>query len=180
LTDKLEAAPRLAAIVFARDEEPEPPVLAFIAAAARRGVRVAGLVQGALGDARRRDLCVRDLATGETLPIMQDLGAEASVCAVDPAAIAEAARLLQRAVATRPDLLVVNRFGRLEAEGGGMLAEIAGAFADRIALLVCLPVRYRDAWNAFAGGLDSQLPPNREAIEAWWAMVEAEISRESA
>ena len=170
MTDRLEARPRLAAIVFELDEPPEPPVLAFNEAAATKGVRVAGLMQEAPAQRRpRRDLCVRDLATGETLPILQDLGAEATGCAVAPAAITEAAGLLSRAIATRPDLLIVNRFGRLEAAGGGMLAEIARAFADGIALLVCVPARYRDAWNAFAGGLDAQLPPNREAIEAWWA-----------
>ena len=182
MRDRPEAAPRLAAVVFERDEEPEPPVLAFLAAAAQTGARVAGLVQETPPEAvRRRDLRVRDLATGETLPIMQDLGQEASGCAVDPAAIAEAARLLRRAIATGPDLLIVNRFGRLEAEGGGMLADIANAFEAGIALLVCLPVRYLGAWNAFAGGLDVQLPPNREAIEAWWATVVGDkASRESA
>ena len=71
----------------------------------------------------------------------------------------EAARLLDRALATNPDLLVVNRFGRLESEGGGMLAEIGRAFAEGVAMIVCVPGRYRDAWNAFAAGLDAQLPP---------------------
>ncbi len=70
--------------------------------------------------------------------------AEATGCAVDPAAIAEAARLLDRALATNPDLLVVNRFGRLESEGGGMLAEIGRAFAEGVAMIVCVPERYRD------------------------------------
>ncbi len=82
--------------------------------------------------------------------------------------IALAASLLDSARATKPDLLVVNRFGRLESEGGGMLAEIGHAFADGLALIVWVPERFRDAWNAFAAGLDAKLPPNREAIEQWW------------
>ena len=63
-------------------------------------------------------------------------GAEANGCSVDPAAIADAARLLERALATNPDLLVVNRFGRLESEGGGMLAEIGRAFAEGVAVIL--------------------------------------------
>jgi len=114
------------------------------------------------------DVRVRDLMSGETLPIMQDLGAQATGCRVDPSAIAVAARLLERALEAKPDLLVVNRFGRLESEGGGMLAEIGRAFVEGIALIICVPRRYGDAWNAFAAGLDAQLPPSREAIEAWW------------
>ena len=53
-------------------------------------------------------------------------------------------------------------------EGRGLIAEIGRAFADGVATIVCVPERYRDAWNAFAAGLDAQLPANREAIEAWW------------
>ena len=145
-----EPAARLAAIVFDRDEEPDPPLIAFIDDAARRGVRIAGLVQER---AREDGLCalhdvrVRDLVTGETLEIMQDLGREATGCRVDPAAIAVAARWLDAARATVPDLMVVNRFGRLESEGGGMLAEIGRAFADDLPLIVCVPQRYLGAWT---------------------------------
>ena len=116
-----EPVSRLAAIVFGRDEAPDEPLIAFVEGAIADGARVAGLVQERADDdlCDRHDVQVRDLLSGETLPIMQDLGPEATGCAVDPAAIAEAARLLARALATNPDLLVVNRFGRLESEGGG-------------------------------------------------------------
>jgi hypothetical protein len=163
----------LAAIVFERDEAPDPPLIDFIAAARRRGVRVAGLVQEHAGDGsrERRDLQVRDLVSGATLPIMQDLGPDAEGCSVDPEAIAFAAVLLGRAVATRPDLLVVNRFGRLESEGRGMLAEIGRAFVEGVPLIACVPKRYLFAWNTFSGGLDEQLPPRFEAIEAWFLAI---------
>jgi nucleoside-triphosphatase THEP1 len=169
---------RLAAIVFDRDETPDPPLVDFVAAAMRNGVRVAGLVQERAEDDRcdRHDVRVRDLVSGEILAIMQDLGPEATGCRVDPSAIAIAARLLYRALETRPDLLVVNRFGRLESEGGGVLAEIGTAFAEGVALIVCVPKRYSEAWNAFAAGLDAQLPPSRAAIEDWWASVAPGVS----
>ncbi len=168
-----EAVSRLAVILFDRDESPDEALAAFIDNARTRGARIAGLVQERADD----DLCglhdvrVRDLTTGEAVPIMQDLGAGATGCRVDPSAIAVAARLLDRALATRPDLVVVNRFGRLESVGGGMLAEIGRAFAEGVAMIVCVPLRYRDAWNAFAEGLDVRLPATREAIEAWWRRV---------
>ena len=174
MTEPPEEARRLAAIVFDKDERPDPALLAFLDAAARRGVRIAGLVQehaGGEGCALRHDAQVRDLMTGEVLSIMQDLGADATGCAVDPAAIAVAARMLDRARATAPDLLVVNRFGRLEAEGGGMLAELGQAFVDGLPIVVCVPKRFLDAWNAFADGLDVKLPASADAIAAWWETV---------
>jgi hypothetical protein len=169
---------RLAAIVFDRDEAPDEAVIAFIDAVVARGVRVAGLVQDRAdkGHCNLHDVKVRDLTSGEILPIMQDLGAGAEGCRVDPSAIALAARLLDRALATNPDLLVVNRFGRLESEGGGVQSEIGRAFAEGTAVIVCVPDRYRDAWNAFACGLDVQLPASREAIEAWWRAIEPACS----
>ena len=168
-----EPASRLAAIVFERGEAPDEALITFVEEVKAAGARVAGLVQERADDdlCDRHDVRVRDLLSGEILPIMQDLGPDATGCAVDPAAIAEAARLLDRALATNPELLIVNRFGRLESEGGGMLAEIGRAFAEGVAMIVCVPERYRDAWNAFAAGLDHQLPANREAIEAWWRRV---------
>jgi hypothetical protein len=108
---------------------------------------------------------------------MQELGADATGCSVDPSAIAAAAQMLARAIAARPQLLVVNRFGRLEAEGRGMRVEIAQALIDEIPLIVCVPRRYLDAWNAFADGLDAQIPPLRAAIEAWWDVVGAVTER---
>ncbi len=173
---------RLAAILFDRNEAPDPPLIAFLEAAKRRGVRVAGLVQERTGDGlcARQDVQVRDLASGATLPIMQDLGPDAEGCRVNPEAIAFAAMLLDRALATGPDLLVVNRFGRLESEGGGMLAEIGRAFAEGVAIIVCVPKRYREAWSAFSGGLDAQLPPKLTAIEAWWEAIAPAPSRRAA
>ncbi len=117
---------------------------------------------------------MRDLTTGETLPIMQDLGAEATGCAVDPAAIAVAARMLDRARGEKPDLLVVNRFGRLESEGAGMIAEIGAAVAEGEAVLIAVPARYGEAWNAFAQGLDAQLAPDLAALQDWWRAITRE------
>jgi len=173
---------RLAAVVFDRNAPGDAAVAGFLKRIAGSGARIAGLVQEhaeregcALHDAQ-----VRDLATGERLPILQDLGAGATGCRVDPAAIALAARMLDRARETAPDLLVANRFGRLESEGGGMLVEIGQAFGDGLAVLICVPSRYIASWNAFADGLDVQLPPSAEAIAQWWESVVASLRSEAA
>ncbi|HMN72427.1 MAG TPA: DUF2478 domain-containing protein [Rhodoblastus sp.] len=171
-----EAAPtsRLAAVLFDREEAVDDVMRAFIAALRGRGARVAGLVQEP--GAEERDLQVCDLSTGERLPIMQDLGAQSTGCAVNPAAIAVAARMLDRARGEKPDLLVVNRFGRLESEGAGMIAEIGAAVSEGEAVLIAVPLRYGDAWNAFAGGLDAQMRPDLAALENWWRATTREAA----
>ncbi|MDE2361993.1 MAG: DUF2478 domain-containing protein [Hyphomicrobiales bacterium] len=167
------SASRLAAIVFDRDEEPDVVLRAFIARALAAGGRVSGLVQERIENSDdEHDVCLRDLDTNATLPIMQNLGPGAEGCRVDPAAIAGAAAMLERARANRPDLVVVNRFGRLESEGGGLIEEIGRAVADGDALVVCVPLRYLDAWNAFAGGFDTKVGVEPARLEAWWAALQ--------
>jgi Protein of unknown function (DUF2478) len=166
-------ARRLAAIVFERGEDVDGALNEFVDAARRGGARVAGLVQEHGDDGNRdlHDARVRDLASGATIPIMQDLGPEATGCRVDPRGVAAAAGLIGKAIEGEPDLIVVSRFGRLESEGGGMLAEIGDAVAQGVPVVISVPARYRDAWNDFAGGLDAQLPPRSADLEAWWAAI---------
>ncbi len=72
-----EPVSRLAAIVFERDEAPDEALIAFVGGAMASGARIAGLVQERADDdlCDKHDVRVRDLTSGEVLPIMQDLGA---------------------------------------------------------------------------------------------------------
>lgn len=164
---------RLAAIVFDRDEDPDAPLAAFLAAQVARGLKVAGWLQQRepVESCACADYSLLNLTTGERLTVMQDLGRDATGCRLDPRAIAIAAVEFQIALGRQPDLLIANRFGKLEVEGGGMLAEIGDAIAEGAALIICVPARFLAEWNAFAAGLDIQLPPQLEAIEGWWASV---------
>ncbi len=166
-------ASRLAAIVFAPDEAPDELVASFVAELRADGLRVTGFLQSFVDGPRDgdRDALLQDIESGERLPIMQDLGAAAEGCRIDPDAMARAAAMLARGLEAAPDLVVVNRFGRLESEGEGLLAEIGRAVAEERPLVICVPLRYRDAWNAFAAGVDTQLPATSEAIAAWWLEI---------
>ena len=172
------AGGRLAAIVFAPDEAPDEIVAAFVADLRKGGLRVAGFLQDFVdgphdGD---RDAILHDIETGSRLQIMQDLGPSAEGCRIDPAAMAQAAAMLERGLDRAPDLVVVNRFGRLESEGEGLLAEIGRAVADGAPLLVCVPERFRDAWNTYAAGVDTQLRASRDALDHWWESVASQIA----
>ena len=162
-------ASRLAAVIYERDDDVDAILRSFVAVARREGARVCGFVQEIVGE--EHDVRLRDVETGAEIAIMQDLGAGATGCRLDSAAIAVAAERIGRVLTEAPDLLVVNRFGKLESEGGGLLAELGEAVALDVPVVVCVPRRFRDAWNAFAAGLDAQLPPDRAEIEAWWALV---------
>lgn len=134
-----------------------------------RGFSVGGLVQRSLRDEGgvMTSMELLDLETGEQLPIDQKLGKSAA-CSIDTQAMAAATQAVRRAVARRADLVVVNKFGHLEADGGGLADEIMLAMAESRPLLLSVSGKYLDRWQALSGGLCQMLPPERPALDAWW------------
>lgn len=133
------------------------------------GLRLAGFVQQT---APADDDCcgvtrLRNLRDDSLVAISQDLGAGARGCRLDPGALARAAADLESSLGVDIDLVVLNRFGRAEAEGRGMRDVIE--FALTAGFPVLLPVRdeHHDAWSRFHGGLGAVLSSDTDAIVAW-------------
>lgn len=143
-------------------------VLARAAARLRaEGVRLAGHVQGIRPGRSGEVTVVEDLVSGVVRPITQDLGPGASGCSLDPAALADVAAALLAQLDSGVDLLVINRFGKGEAEGRGLRAAIERAVLDGVPVLTVLRADHADAWDQFTGGAASVLEPEEEAILNW-------------
>lgn len=160
----------LAAVVFGEGEDPNRIVGEFAEELARCGHRLAGVVQVAAGaqDCECRDTHVLDLETGARMSILQDLGPHSQSCRIDPAALAVVGHMLSAAISRNPELLFVNRFGKLEAEGKGVFAEIGEAAAANVPTLVSVSTRYLDPWRQFTAGLDEELACSSESLRQWW------------
>jgi uncharacterized protein (DUF4213/DUF364 family) len=76
---------------------------------------------------------------------------------------------LRQAVADRPDLLVVNRWGEQEANGRGFADEMLAAMSEGIPVLTLVDHRWLGAWQTFTGGAASLLPPSAAALHRWFA-----------
>ncbi len=143
-------------------------VLARVAATVMRaGVPVAGCLQDAQGAASGRSTrWLRFLDGSAPLAITQDLGAEAAGCSLDPSALAIAAARITPQIATAR-LLILNRFGRSEAEGGGFRSVIAASLDAGVPVLTHVPDRYRPAFDDFAGDMACWLPGDADAVLHW-------------
>ena len=110
---------------------------------------------------------VDDIATGQAIRLDQPRGPGASACVLDPDALVRSACLLQRAIRSGADVIVISRFGNAEADGGGMRAEIADAICSGAAVII--PVRYSllDDLEGFLGGPASLVLPSPVAIAGW-------------
>ena len=154
-----------AALVYAASGGVDDLLAAFARDLQARGLRVRGLLQ-------RPDpggTVLLDLATGERYPLFQDLGRGSGACSVDSASVAAASITLRRALGEDADLVLVNRYGPLEAAGGGFAAEMLALMSEGVPLLTAVAERNLAEWRHFTGGTAAELPPRPEAIAAWFA-----------
>ena len=120
-----------------------------------KGHRLAGLVQRErirVGRSRC-DMLMEDLTTGETMAISQDRGEAARGCRLDVEALINAAVRVRSSLASAPDLLIVNKFGKTECEGGGCRSLIVEAVEVHVPVLIAVPYANLDPWRCFAGEL---------------------------
>lgn len=134
-----------------------------------RGIRVAGLLQrfGSSTPAGKRSVYVEDIASGERVRLDLPRGSDASGCLLDPNSLAKAACLLRVAIRSRPDVLIVNRFGQQEAEGHGLRPELAEAVCVDLPTLVPVNQSLLSEWEGFVGEPGHILLAKPDAIVSW-------------
>jgi nucleoside-triphosphatase THEP1 len=133
------------------------------------GVRVGGLLQrfGEQLPGGKRSMFVEELSSGERIRLDLPRGPEASGCVLDPDGLNRAACALRDAIAQRPDVLMVNRFGKQEAEGRGMRAELAEAVSSGLRTVIAVPQSLLGDWEKFLGEPAYLLKPDPTAIANW-------------
>lgn len=160
----------IAAIVSSEPDVADELLAEFASRLCRQGWRVCGLVQHSRrGSGKHKQMTLMDLNDPtRCFPISQDLGAGSSTCCLDPAGVAAAGVVLRNALGQKADLAIANRFGVLEASGGGLSDELLALMSERTPLLLVVAERYLEAWRAFTGGQGVELPPRIEALETWF------------
>jgi hypothetical protein len=133
------------------------------------GLAVAGIVQfnSFERDPDKCDMVVEELLSGRVLQLSERRGREASGCRLDRTVLTEAAALLLSALDEHPDILVVNKFGKVEAEGTGLRDVLAKAAESNVPILVGVPYRNLDQWRAFAGDLAEECAADISHVRRW-------------
>lgn len=143
--------------------------------AARSGHRIAGVVE--LEPGRSRGICgrraVRDLSTGIVTSISQDLGPASTACNLDPSGLIEVCAAVERAIAAGADLVILSKFGKLEADRRGLSDAFRAAIGAGLPILTAVAPAMNDAWRLFAGPLAHFIPAEASAVDAWWSDVHA-------
>lgn len=163
-----EAFP-VAAIVYANEAYPDSVFSALVARCRALGLSLAGVLQHqvAEGADRRCDVILEDLTSGHRTALFEDRGAGASGCRLDEAALAEATARVEGSLENAPQLLVLNKFGKVECEGGGLRDLIASAIDRGIPVVIGVPQRNLAAWREFAGEFAIELSDHTREVELW-------------
>ncbi|MBU6260264.1 MAG: DUF2478 domain-containing protein [Burkholderiales bacterium] len=143
-------------------------------AATQRGAgrRVLGLLMRQRerhGDCRA-EMVLTDIDKGDDYLVSQAMGSGSQSCAADPQGFARASRVLRDALAADPDLVICNRYGALEAEGGGFADELLALLAQGVPVLTAVSTRNLEAWRRFVGSAPL-LPPQPQAWGEWFDAV---------
>lgn len=164
-----ESMVTLAAILY----ETGFPIDRFVVAVATtlraEGVRLAGVIQENTRDAETScsAMSLVDLKTGGRFGISQDLGPNAQDCRLDPRGLAEVEVPLAAAIKDSVDLVILNKFGKTEAEGGGLRSTLARAIELGVPVLTAVRPPYTETWSGFHGGLAIDLIPDQDVVLAW-------------
>jgi len=132
-------------------------------------VNMAGVLQENTGDTAGvcSAMTLVDLTSRGRFQISQELGSQAEGCRLDAQGLAEIGAVLDRPLGPDVELLMLNRFGKAEAEGGGLRSAFVRAMDAGIPVLTAVRSPYIEAWTDFHGRLAVDLPTELDAVLAW-------------
>ena len=90
------------------------------------------------------------------------------MCHLDGAGALTAAGAVRRDIAAGCELVVLSKFGKLEAAGEGLAPAFKAALDARLPLLTSVSPALEDAWKRFIGRPFVILPAEPIEIDAWW------------
>jgi nucleoside-triphosphatase THEP1 len=159
----------LVAIVYANEAYPQATFERIVEDCRRRGLKVAGVLQHPVCSeaAGHCDVALEELTTGLRTELFEDRGSGASGCRLDEAALAEVNGQVARSLEAAPEILILNKFGKVEAEGRGLRDLVAMAIDRGIPVVIGVPIRNLAPWRDFAGGMSVEFTDDPSEVADW-------------
>lgn len=165
-----DLSPVVAAIRYENAFDINGTLRSLVSKLQERGAKIGGVLQESkiFSNEQNARLYIVDIRSGRSECITQNRGSGSQGCKLDPRGLAEISYCVTDAIDAGVDLIVINKFGRAESEGNGLLSCIADAISADLPVLTTVREPYVKAWNTFHGGLARDLPPRVDAIVQWF------------
>jgi hypothetical protein len=75
---------------------------------------------------------------------------------------------VERAIEEGADVVVLSKFGKLEAARGGLCDAFRAAILADLPIITTVSPLLADEWSQFAGPLSNKVPATMDALGAWW------------
>jgi len=160
--------PRLAAVELREDNLADHVVDIVIGRLLAQGYNIVGLRQRIL-DTGGGGCGVRlqSISNGEYHRMTQDLGSGSTSCNIDADALERLAEMQKNEIKPGVDLVIVNRFGKRESQGGGFCNVIERASELDIPVLTVVNATFLSNWLEYGGDFVTSLPADEQIILLW-------------
>ncbi len=170
------------AITYEYTEEVDQLLACIASRLADAGARLAGFIQRDEPRENRAkcDMILEELSSGESFKISEDRGEHARACRLNVDWLLAAANTVLKALDEQPNVLIINKFGKAEAEGGGLRHLIVRALELGVPILVAVPCRNLDNWRSFTDGISLEFPfaeANEESSRILGALIQGSAWR---
>ncbi|RZI55515.1 MAG: DUF2478 domain-containing protein [Zymomonas sp.] len=160
----------VAGMVYGPSDNPDAILAEFMRQVLGEGWDVLGILQRRVDGAASKNRSVEFVLTPETeWTALASPDARAAI--LDGRAserLPELGRRLAAALVRKPDLIVLNRFGRAELENNGLIGVLSDALTEVVPIVVAVPEGLRDVWIASTGGLAVLVASDPDRLMGWW------------
>lgn len=171
--------PLVVGVVYERGEPIREVMKGFVESLQSQGIDVHGILQETPTEvnvpAESCGVDAIDIKTHSKVELVRPTQYELDnkICSLDLSRLAEAAQILRRAISQNADIVVVEKFGKHEKDGGGLSDDLMAVISEPIPTVVSVPKDELASWNAFTGGMDVQLGCDLQALLTWWKSANA-------
>lgn len=162
---------RTAVVARTNDEDAQALIATRVAEWRAQGAKVVGVIAAPHGlpDRVCRAGTLHDIASGRIYSIYLETPPRETSCHLDAGGVETACKNILGQIAAS-DLVVLSKFGKLEALGEGLAPAFHAAISAGKPVLTTISEKHRDAWEAFARNT-IELRAEPEALQAWWESV---------
>ena len=162
---------KIAAVLADEGTATQALLAAMVADWREAGAKIAGVI-GELHGLPDRSCgagFLRDIASGKPYRIYLETAPSKAACHLDTAGVASACKAIVDQI-SMSDLVVLNKFGKLEGMGEGLAAAFQLAISAGKPVLTTVSDRHRHAWRTFAPDT-TFLPADKAALQNWWHAI---------